>query len=621
MLRMFRASRSSVLIWALMGLLVIGLAGFGIGTAGLGSRNVASVGGEDVTAEEYARAVEQELRAISAQIGRNLTMAEARQFGVDRMVLARLVNDAALDAEAERLGLRASDAMVRDQIEATPAFRGAAGGFDPETYRFALQRAGLAPAGFEAQLRNEATRALVATAVQSATALPDTAALSVLGYLGERRGFDWLRLDATALERPMAPPADSVVADYYAKNPERYTRPETRRITYARLSPETLAEGIEVPEAELRAAYDAAPERFGTPERRIVDRIGFGTMEEAAAARARLDAGEVDFDALAAERGLSAEEIDQGALAATDLAPEPREAVFGAEGPGIIGSVATPLGPSLYRVNAITAAQVTPFEEARTELARERALEEARSRIAAETGPIEDLLAGGATLEEIAAETEMELGTIELNAESEGDLAVDPAFRRLADEAREGEASDPATLADGSLVSLRVDAVEPPALIPLEGIRDRVAADWTAAETQRRLVEQAEALRAEVAAGETLSAVASRRDLAVRGAGPLTRGETLPGLPPEIVADVFAAEAGGVVVRPDGDGVIVAQVSQVEPFDAEAAENAQAVEAVRTELRDQAAEDVLALYTAALRDAAGVSLDTGLVESTLAQFP
>ena len=36
----------------------------------------------------------------------------------------------------------------------------------------------------------------------------------------------------------------------------------------------------------------------------MLDRIGFGTAEEAAAARARLDAGEIDFDALAAERGL-----------------------------------------------------------------------------------------------------------------------------------------------------------------------------------------------------------------------------------------------------------------------------------------------------------------------------
>lgn len=621
MLKMFRAGRSNVLIWVLMGLLVIGLAGIGIGTGGLGTRNVASVGGRDISAEAFARAMDQELRAISGQIGRSLTIEEARQFGVERMVLSRLVNDAALDEEAERLGLRASDAMVRDQIEATPGFRGAGGAFDPETYRFALQRTGLEPSEFEALLRAEAARGLVATAVQSATALPDTAALSLLGFLGERRGFDWLLLDAGALERPVAPPSASVIAQYHARNPERYTRPETRQVTYARLSPEALAETIEVPEDELRALYDAAPERFGTPERRITDRIGFGSMEQAAAARARLDVGETDFDALAAERGLSAAEIDQGALSPADLAAEPRAAVFGAAGPGIVGPVATPLGPSLFRVNAITAGSTTSFEDARPDLAGERALELARARVLEAAGAVDDMIAGGATLEEIAAETPLELGTIALNNEAVGPLATDPAFRTLADDARADESSDLATLADGSLVTLRVDAVEPPAPIPLETIRERVAADWLAEETRDRLSARAETLRAKVAAGEPLGTVAARADAAVRAAGPIARGETAPGVPPALVAAIFAAGPDEAVVSPGDGGVLIAQVTRIEPFDPDAPENAEAIEAARAQLRDQAAEDVLALYTAALRDAAEVSLDAALVESTLAQFP
>src|SRR5690606_40356533 len=62
-----------------------------------------------------------------------------------------------------------------------------------------------------------------------------------------------------------------------------------------------------------------------------------------------------------------------------------------------------------------------PFEVARAELATDRALEAARSRINAETRLIDDLIAGGASLEEIAAETIMDLGTVELNSEtSEG---------------------------------------------------------------------------------------------------------------------------------------------------------------------------------------------------------
>ena len=159
-----------------------------------------------VTADDYVRAMQQELRALQQQTGRSLTMAEARQYGVDGMVLARLVNDAALDGEAARLGLSTGDEAVRAQVTATPAFQGTDGSFDRETYAAALERASLRPADFEELLRRESTRDLLAGGVQSAATLPDSEALTVLGFLGERRSFDWLRLDAALLPAPIPEP-------------------------------------------------------------------------------------------------------------------------------------------------------------------------------------------------------------------------------------------------------------------------------------------------------------------------------------------------------------------------------------------------------------------------------
>ena len=154
MLNAFRNKRSNILVWVLMVMLVVGLAGFGIGVSGgLGNQDVAQVGDRSVTAEQYGRALDQELRSISSQLGRNLPMSEARQYGIDRMVLGRLVNDATLDAEASRLGLSMGDETVREQVVAAPAFRGPDGKFDRDTYAFVLERTGLSPAEFEEQVR------------------------------------------------------------------------------------------------------------------------------------------------------------------------------------------------------------------------------------------------------------------------------------------------------------------------------------------------------------------------------------------------------------------------------------------------------------------------------------
>lgn len=626
MLNIFRAGRSNVLIWALMALLVLGLAGFGIGVGGLGGGSIAQVGSRDIEAEAYARALDQELRAMSGQLGRALPMEEARQFGIDRAVLARLVNDAALDAEAERLGLSSGDAAVRDAVTSQTAFRGLAGEFDREAYRFALEGAGLTPPEFEAMLRDETTRGIIAASVQAPVAMPDTAALTILGFLGEARRFDWLRLGPEQLDAPVAAPTEAELAAYYEANTDRYLRPETQAITYASVTPEALAERIQIPEEALRAAYEAAGDRYDTPERRILDRIGFGTAEQAAEAKARIDAGETDFDAVAAERGLSAQEIDQGPVSAAELAPEARAAVFAAEGPGIVGPVATPLGPSLFRINAILAASTRPFEEARAELAREQALVEARARIRDEAPVIDDLIAGGATVEEIAAETELELGTLALAADTTGGLADDPAFRALAADARPGEETDPAALASGGIVVLRVDEVRPAAPIPLAEIRDRVVADWQADATGKLLLDQLEQEEARlrsagIEGGAKLAEIARSFDVPVQSAGPLNRGDTLPGVPPELTARVFAATPDSAVAMPDGAGLILAQVTEVIPFDPETEENAALLAQLTPKLRDQAADDALALFTNAVRDAAGVSVNQPLIESTLARFP
>lgn len=623
MLGSFRNKRAGVAIWILMAALVVGLAGFGIGVGGGGgSRDVARVGDQEITADAYVRAMQQELRALTQQVGRDLPMAEARQFGVDGMVLGRLVNDAALDGEARRLGVSTGDEAVLAQVMATPAFHGADGRFDRLAYTDALERAGLRPDQFETLLRGEATRNLLASGVQAAATLPDTAALTVLDFLGEKRAFDWLRLDASLLPAPIRAPTDAELqAEHDAHAADRYTRPETRQISYASITPEALAAEIEIPEDELRAAYEANAQSFQTPERRAVDRIAFPTEADATAARARLDQGAVDFDALAAERGLKPEDIDQGILAADALPASARDAVFGLAGPGIAGPVDTPLGPALYRVNAIMAAKTTPFEEARAGLLKERQLEAARKQIVEDTAHIEDLIAGGATLEEIASETVMQLGSIALSSESKGGLADDPKFRDAAARATVGEETDLTELAGGGLVTLRVDSIDPPATIPLAEIRDRVAADWTRAQTVEALTRLATGYIGELKAGLAFADLATRLGVPLAKAGPLTRGEQTPHAPAGLVASVFGAEAGAAVVEPDGDGVVLAELTAIQPFDPKSPENADIVARLRDQYRGQARDDVLALYTAALRDAAGVTVNQAQIDATLSRFP
>ena len=130
----------SVLAWVLMAMIIGGLGGFGVTNFGGGTQSIGTVGTREIDANDYARALKQEINAFSAQIGQPIGLPQAQALGLDRQVLQQVITRAAIDNENERIGISVGDAVVADQIAGMNAFHSTAGSFDRETYRQALQR-------------------------------------------------------------------------------------------------------------------------------------------------------------------------------------------------------------------------------------------------------------------------------------------------------------------------------------------------------------------------------------------------------------------------------------------------------------------------------------------------
>ena len=107
---------SKTAIWILMGLLILGLGGFGATNLSGTLRTLGTVGDKHVDIDQYARQLSQEIRAIEAESGQSLRFAQAQAMGLDRAVLQRLITARALDHETAQLGLSIGDAALRDQI-------------------------------------------------------------------------------------------------------------------------------------------------------------------------------------------------------------------------------------------------------------------------------------------------------------------------------------------------------------------------------------------------------------------------------------------------------------------------------------------------------------------------
>lgn len=600
----------------LLGLLAVSLVGFGVDGFGGTVRSIGTAGDQDISTDDYFRALQQELRVLTQQTGQPMTLDQAMVFGVDQQVRAQLITAAVLDHETQRLGISVGDDVVERELLAVPAFRGPNGSFDRETYRFTLQNAGLSEADFEEQLRLDTARGILQSAVVGGVTAPDAQVDLLARYIGEERTLSVLTLTRADLTDPVPAPDDAQIEAFYEANVDRYTLPGAKRIDYAWLTPAMLLDEVEVDEATLRAAYDSRIDEFVQPERRLVERLVYPDQDSAQAAMDRLDAGEVDFADLVAERELELEDTDMGDVAIGQLG-EAGSSVFVMTEPGVTGPHASPLGPAIFRMNAILSAQEVPFEDAIPDLRDELALDRARREIADTLDDYEDLLAGGATIAQLVEETRMEGGQIDWREGDNEGIAGYPEFRAAAEPLAEGDFAEIGILDDGGIFALSLAEEIPAAPQPLQDVVVRVIEDWEASEISTRLLAQADDLRAALEAGETFETL----ELAPERFEGITRDASVPDLPSDVITEVFAMPEGAVTRVPDPAArVHVVMLHDIADPDPEVDDIVALRDTLNTQISQSVAQDVFTYFSRALESEAGVTLNQNAIEAVHANF-
>lgn len=606
---------AGMLVWGLLSLLILGLGGFGVTNFGGRVSTIGAVGSKEITTNDYARALNQELSAFGAQIGQPVTLQQGLAFGLDKQALQGLLTRAALDNEAARIGISVGDAAVAKELGAMEAFQGVNGKFDPETYRFALDQANLSEPEFEASLRSDLSRGVLQGAVAGGFTAPTALTDTLYAYAGEKRTFSLLKLDAASLPAQPAAPTDADLQAYYDANIPTFTTPEARRITYIALLPDMIAADMAVDDAAVKALYDERIAEFVQPERRLVERLVFPSDAEATAAKARLDAGET-FEALVAERGLTLEDIDMGDVGPDGLGAA-ADAVFALAEPDVVGPLASDLGPALFRMNAVLPAQETKFDDAKETLIGEAQLDAARRAIDAKLETIDDALAGGATLEEVQTEQGMELVTFDYvpGGQSDDPLVGYEAFRAEADKVALTDFPQVIGLDDGGLVALRLDAIVPPTPVPFAKAKDDVVAAWTADALTKALSEQAKVVKSAAEAGTSLGAYGI-----VSVATDMARTGFMEGAPEGMMTKVFTMAAGDIEVIEGADFVGVVRLDAVTPAATAGAEVTALKASLSTQIEQAISQDAFAAFTSALTTRSGISLDQGSINAVHAQF-
>ncbi len=611
-----KSSVSRIAFYIVLFICVIAMAGFGI--TGIftqsNSASVATVGDEDVTADSYFVALQNEINNLSQQFGTQLSIDQAEAFGVNRSVLQRLIQDAAMRGEVNRLGISTSDETIRDILVATRGLQGLDGNFDPDLYQEFLRRNRMSSAEYEDQIRTAASQQILADALVSGVVLPDAAITPIFEYLGESRSFNFVRLTEADILGSVPEPTEEQLATYYAENPDAFTQPLTRHITFAKLIPSELADQVTVPEEEVQALYEERQDIYSTPARRFAERIVFGSLDEANAAVAAIVNGTATFESIAEERGLPLDSLDIGEVTRGDLSREAADLLFETENPGVYGPAIDDLGPAIYRVNAAIAEQNTPLEEVYEELERDIAMQIAAKQIVSDLDRIVDLVAGGATPEELAESTDMVLGQIDWAEGSSDDIAAYLEFRNDAQAAEIGEERDIVELSDGGLLLLRVDDITEPFVKPRAEVEDQLKEAVLAENRKAKIRDRADQIIAAInASGGSLTDFANILELDF--IGDVARTNPLPGMPANTIDTLFSLETGEIASLDDGENVLIIELWSTSPFDPTDADTQTAVEAVTQQRADEVSEDVLTYFLRSLITQAQPTINQARIDS------
>jgi peptidyl-prolyl cis-trans isomerase D len=612
-----RRKTSNTIMWVILGLLILALGGFGIGGFGSSLSTVASVGDREITVQEYANALQFEINRLQQDTGQRLTLQQMQLFGLDRNVMERLLAAAALESEADRIGISVGDQAVAERIRENPAFSGVGGGFDREGYRFALQSAGLNESGYEEDIRDEAARELLQGAVAGGVEVPAAYVDAIARWIAESRDVTLATVTVQDLPGGDLAPTDADLTSFYDADPTRFETPELRAITYVWMTPDSVVDNIQIDEDQLRQLYEDRAADYRQPQRVLAERLAFADMQSATDALAAIESGTTTFDALVEERGLTLEDVDQGELSRDGLDPVIADALFALEQPGLAGPVETPLGPAIYRVNAVLDATEVPLEDVRDDLVAEAGIDAARRRIDAAREDIDDLLAGGATLEEVADQTDMELGNIRWDpaaGEEQGGFGIVAydEFRSAARAAQAGDFPELGTLSDGGLFSLRLDEVIAPIVPPLDEIRGQVEAAWRSESLRSRLFERAGELSENpvqdiLGQPETLTGI--------------VRDATLEGAPDGLIDRIFEAAPGDIFAfEGDDQRAFVVRVDAVTEADLTTGDGAQLRQAIETQTGTELTGDLFESYGRSVQGMAGFTVNSQAVEAVQSQL-
>ena len=467
--------------WIIVLLLVLGLAGFGLQDvlSRWGTSKLATVGEVEISTEEFGQSFIREINYISQNIGKNLTIEEAKSFGLHLQVVERLINRSLLDQLLIDLKISVGDVLLLKNLKTNPNFKNAEGNFDRKKYNDYLSKINLSENEFEKILRNDLSRGLFTQILDPNFNHNQNIVKTIAGYIGEEREVKLYKLNYDTNTSLQDFNKDEV-RKFYENNKNNYSSKSIRKYSVLNINQSEFLNEIEITEEEIQNIYEERKQNFTQPEFRELSKIIFQTSDLANEALNKILSNEKTFEQIGKDLNLNRKEINFGTYSKIDLDDELSDFIFDAKikKNSIVGPINGELGFELYKVNKIIPEFVLGEEKAKSQIINEIQLENSLNKLSEMIPEVEDMIASGETLEEIARKYQMNIENIEISKGDELPKKYRNKNLKTYFNQASNDNSDLLQIEDNTFISIRLDKEIEPIIPSFEKIYDQLLIDY-----------------------------------------------------------------------------------------------------------------------------------------------
>lgn len=595
-----------------------------LGIGALGQGVIASVEGEQITTEEVNRTLDQMIRQQFPQAGAQASML--RPYFSQRAV-DQLINQKAMIAEAHRLGLRASDDEVRDEIQhgryAVYFYPG--GKFvGTEQYESMLNNAGLNAQRFEDGVKDELVLAKLRNLVAGSVSVPDLDVHREFEQRNLKVKFDYAVLTHDEILKGIHP-SDAELKAYFDTNKGRYINaiPEKRKVRYALIDTTKLEAQTKVSQEELQSYYNQHRDDFRVSEQVNVRHIliktpvpgADGKPDPKGTEEARTKAADVlkqlkagaKFEDLAkkysddpgsATKGGSLGWIEKGRTV-----PEFEKASFSLAKGATSDLVQSSYGFHIIHVDDKQDAHLKPLDEVKAQI--EPVLKQqkvAQATEAAGRALLND--AKASSLEKAATAKGLQVVTTDFFSRTDSlpGIGNSPQFTEAVFGAAQNSPPDEVQISQGTVVYQLAD-IKPAATPAFDEIRSRVENDFKSERSQALLTQKTKELSDRAKASHDLKKAAKEAGATVKTSDFVARDGQVPDIGPMggSASVAFTMKPGEISgpVQGGGNGIVLSVVDVQEP----ASETfASKQDEIRDSLRAAKQDELFTVFVSNLRD-------------------